>query len=456
MKHDVFICHASEDKEDFVRPLAELLTQQHIDVWYDEFSLSVGDSLRQKIDEGLAKSKFGIVVFSPNFFNKPWAKKELDGLTTREIFEKKDIILPIWHRVGIEDVIQYSPTLADKKAISSADGINAVLWQLTQKIKPNESPLVVARDYLDSLNFNPPPISDEWWLDVIEYKEFLKFPDTNVGKWWIFPLPFSNEERGRERGMNIASTALQMDWSFEGEALKISSLTHPDKVHSFLKRWPGLLDSAKNNPGTLALYVPQITIPGFDDGFEDIFDKLMEPGNKKANRIFSYGKHHTIDNKDPLCGDVIALRHPQFGNYTPVELAHWYFFSHDGNYIRQGCDMFSGLVWLLSSTSNWLPEKYRHMFISGINQEDRWMRDILPSRRQGNNPFIQALVKKTRKQFKFTKTVKNGLLKMIDASKKELDIEDDSEKIITRLMELDIISGYYNYQDWFESQRIGK
>ena len=73
--HDVFICHASEDKDDFVRPLAELLAQQHIDVWYDEFSLSIGDSLSQKIDEGLAKSKFGIVVLSPSFFKKPWAKR---------------------------------------------------------------------------------------------------------------------------------------------------------------------------------------------------------------------------------------------------------------------------------------------------------------------------------------------------------------------------------------------
>ena len=67
MQYDVFICHASEDKKDFVRPLAELIQQQNIDVWYDEFSLSIGDSLTQKIDEGLAKAKFGIVVLSPNF-----------------------------------------------------------------------------------------------------------------------------------------------------------------------------------------------------------------------------------------------------------------------------------------------------------------------------------------------------------------------------------------------------
>ncbi|MDP1701157.1 MAG: toll/interleukin-1 receptor domain-containing protein [Aestuariivirga sp.] len=449
MTHDVFICHASEDKEDFVRPLAELLRQQHIDVWYDEFSLSVGDSLTQKIDEGLVKSKFGIVVLSPSFFKKPWAKRELKGLTAREMFEKQDIILPIWHRVGIEEVIQYSPPLADKKAISSADGINAVMRKLTDKIKPEESPLVVARDYLITLDFDPPPISDEWWLDVTEYKEFLKFPDTNSGKWWIFPLRFPYEDRGRERGLNIALTALQIDWSFEGEELKISPLTPPEKVHSFLRRWPGLLDCARDHPGTLALYVPQLTIPEFDHGLEDVFDELMKRGNKEAYRVFSYGNPDTIDDKEPLCGDVIALRHPKFGNYTPAELASWYFAAHDMHYIRHGCDAFSGLVWLISSSANWLPEKYRNVLVSGIIQRDSWMRDL--SKDQWKNPFIQALFKKTRKQHKFTKTIKNGLCEIIDASKKELGIREGSEKFINRLMELDIVNGYYDYQDWIKS-----
>ncbi len=256
MQYDVFICHASEDKEDFVRPLAEKLRQQHLDVWYDEFSLTIGDSLTQKIDEDLSKSRYGIVVLSQNFFKKPWAKRELNGLTLREMVEKKDLILPIWHRVGVHDVMHYSPPLADKKAGSSSDGINALIRDLTKKIKPDESPLIVARDYLANLNVDVPPISDEWWLDIVEYKEFLKYPDTNVGKRWIFPLPFPNEDHGSKRGQNIASTALQLDWSFEGEELDISPITHPDIVHEYIHRWPGLYDCARANAGVLAMYVP--------------------------------------------------------------------------------------------------------------------------------------------------------------------------------------------------------
>jgi len=70
MSHDVFICHASEDKKVLVRPLAEALRERNIDVWYDEFSLRVGDSLRQSIDRGLKAARYGIVVLSPAFFEK--------------------------------------------------------------------------------------------------------------------------------------------------------------------------------------------------------------------------------------------------------------------------------------------------------------------------------------------------------------------------------------------------
>ena len=85
MLYDVFICHASEDKDDFVRPLAEALRAHHIEVWYDEFSLRVGDGLRQAIDRGLVNSQFGIVVLSPAFFRKRWTQRELNGLVAREI-----------------------------------------------------------------------------------------------------------------------------------------------------------------------------------------------------------------------------------------------------------------------------------------------------------------------------------------------------------------------------------
>ena len=78
MLYDAFISHASEDKDSLVRPLAEALRDHHVEVWYDELSLQVGDSLRRSIDRGLAKSRFGVVVLSPAFFAKEWPQWELE------------------------------------------------------------------------------------------------------------------------------------------------------------------------------------------------------------------------------------------------------------------------------------------------------------------------------------------------------------------------------------------
>jgi hypothetical protein len=118
-QYDVFISHASEDKDDIVRPLAISLQSKGLKVWYDEFELKIGDSLRRKIDKGLANSRFGIVVLSKNFIKKGWTNYELDGIITKSV-SGEQIILPIWHNITKQEVIDYSPSLADKVARNTA------------------------------------------------------------------------------------------------------------------------------------------------------------------------------------------------------------------------------------------------------------------------------------------------------------------------------------------------
>jgi hypothetical protein len=84
----LFVCHASEDRDDFVRPLAEELGKEY-EVWYSEYELTLGDSLLQKIDQGLVACDFGIVVLSKAFFEKRWPRAELDGLFGRETRSRK-------------------------------------------------------------------------------------------------------------------------------------------------------------------------------------------------------------------------------------------------------------------------------------------------------------------------------------------------------------------------------
>lgn len=119
-EHDVFISHASEDKEDVALPLADLLLDRGVEVWYDDFALTVGDSLRRTIDRGLTSSRFGVIVLSPDFFRKEWPQAELDGLVAKQRSSGSKVILPIWHRLTKDDVLAASPTLADLKALNTA------------------------------------------------------------------------------------------------------------------------------------------------------------------------------------------------------------------------------------------------------------------------------------------------------------------------------------------------
>jgi hypothetical protein len=116
--YDAFISHATEDKEKLVKPLAMALRKRGFRIWYDQFEMRVGDSLRQSIDRGLASSRFGIVVLSKAFFAKNWPQYELNGLLAKEI-DGARVILPIWHNVTRAQVLKYSPTLADKVALVS-------------------------------------------------------------------------------------------------------------------------------------------------------------------------------------------------------------------------------------------------------------------------------------------------------------------------------------------------
>ena len=134
-KFDVFISHASEDKDDVVRPLALALKDGGLKVWYDEFELKIGDSLRRKIDNGLSKSKFGIVVLSNSFINKGWTNYELDGIITK-VVTGEQLLLPIWHNITKKEVIEFSPSLADKLARNTAiNTIEEIATEIIHLIK---------------------------------------------------------------------------------------------------------------------------------------------------------------------------------------------------------------------------------------------------------------------------------------------------------------------------------
>lgn len=133
---DVFISHASEDK-DFARPLAEHLVSQGISVWFDEYELKLGDSLRRKIEDGLLHSRHGLVLMSKSFFQKDWPQKELDALFSLETQERR--ILPLWHGLDAADIKQSAPLLADKVAMLTSKGIPAIVAEIKRVLGREEA-----------------------------------------------------------------------------------------------------------------------------------------------------------------------------------------------------------------------------------------------------------------------------------------------------------------------------
>lgn len=133
--YDLFISHASDDKDAVARPLYDALTAQGISVWFDEATLKLGDSLRRKIDDGLAKCRYGVVILSPRFLCKQWPQRELDGLVARETASGEKAILPIWHDLNQTTLMQYSPTLADRLAARSSEGIPSIVEKITQVLR---------------------------------------------------------------------------------------------------------------------------------------------------------------------------------------------------------------------------------------------------------------------------------------------------------------------------------
>ena len=151
-QRDLFISHASEDKESFVRSLVRSLTNEGLSVWFDEFELQIGDSLRQRIDEGLSRSRYGLVIFSPAFFEKHWTQYEMDGLIARQMAGER-VILPIWHRLTRDEIAQQSPSLTDIVSLNSSnDPVEAIASKVAAVVKrstlsrPSHQPVTQSSD----------------------------------------------------------------------------------------------------------------------------------------------------------------------------------------------------------------------------------------------------------------------------------------------------------------------
>ena len=134
---DVFISHAWEDKTDVADPLRDALHSHGVKVWYDKFALGIGDSLRQKIDEGLGRSYFGVVIMSPAFLAKGWTQYELDAIVGRMVAGEQSL-LPIWHKLSKAEVMAQSPSLAGRVARNTAEfTVEEIAEEIARRVRPD-------------------------------------------------------------------------------------------------------------------------------------------------------------------------------------------------------------------------------------------------------------------------------------------------------------------------------
>jgi len=226
---DVFVSHASEDKEVFARPLAEGLRRNGLKVWFDEFTLTIGDSLRRSIDRGLAHSRFGVVVISANFLRKEWPQKELDGLVAREVHGVK-VILPVWHGISADQVRTYSPTLADRLAASSEKGLDYVIGELVRAIRRDDEPQAGVGD-ADRQSIGAQRDVEGESLGEIGKAQALKAP-TEIDDLWV------SSEYPQKLGLIEKLNADGYDLKWERAIDEASSIDLEGWEHVFVDR-PG-------------------------------------------------------------------------------------------------------------------------------------------------------------------------------------------------------------------------
>jgi len=115
--YDVFICHCSTDKKDIVDPLVAACIDAGIKCWFDSQEIQWGDSIPQRISDGLQKSQFVLVVISENSVNRRWPLKEISAAIAAEVSHGAVRVLPLYvgDRRKLEQLV---PLLADKHGLT--------------------------------------------------------------------------------------------------------------------------------------------------------------------------------------------------------------------------------------------------------------------------------------------------------------------------------------------------
>ena len=258
--YDIFISYAIEDKMEIAHDLYLRLQEKGLNVWYAGKELRVGDSLEDSIQDGIAKSRYGIILITQNYLRKNWTRKELYSLIAREDSGEK-VILPIFHDISYEEVAKIDLRLADRWALSTKNGIGSVVNQITREVLSEVVPTTSTKK------------RKTIWVPMVISLILL----TAVCLYFIYS-PKSPPNHFVEKAINQRLESFEAKIETEWELLERDSNYSPvneNNAMSFYQHWQTLNAQYRNTYE-------------FDNGIERIqFQKNVEPATGIDFDIFS-------------------------------------------------------------------------------------------------------------------------------------------------------------------------
>lgn len=332
---------------------------------------------------------------------------------------------------------------------------------LLDVLQPQGSTLAIARDHLINRGWNPPVISDDYWLDVAAYAESNEME----GGWqeamgwgrWGFPLP--PESRDPEaRGWRIARAAMQVRWQDEATWIPITQVTPPDEVHAFIESHSDLEEVCHENLHYLISYAPQLTIPGFGGRFEAAIDAYHEQSIERAKAYLevddTLGTALTTNRLSPTCDEDLALHDPDFGRYKPAMLACTFV---QGSGVANGPPVMyfqhiDYAAWLFSEQSGWLPPRIRAVLTQGMSEWPVWLWDAHDRRAElagfqstGSTGRLAADLRKARsiEKLKLSSAAHADAVERLSFSASRLGLPESGEELAGSLLDSSFLGGYF-------------
>lgn len=427
MSDRVFISYASEDRIAFVRPLVEELKTLLPTIWFDEYEIRPGMSIRESIDKGLADSGVGVLILSQNYFLKKWTALELNALFQKLTFSKTKLI-PIWYNITYPEIIKVSPLMADILAIQAHADFKALAQEIYKAIYSYDPILKITRDYLDVMGFSPPEFYDDWWVNVFEFWGVNTFQIP-----WSLPInPVMNHTTASvedTKSYKLAWAALRYNWIILSRRNAFNQFSDPVKLIQYITNTPGMLTICRYNIDYLALYAPQLLfyesiltplfLRYYNFSKQGIAQLKIEPEFRSP--IINLGKL-------PICKRNFAMIDEAFGNFKPEALLMHFIEGELLGPEASNLNYWSVLILLCSSMSRIYPSKVVSILLAGFQSE------------HAVKKLIESLDSPSRDSFQQILQNDEQLIQLISetCSYYRLELEDDIARIASIIQALNL------------------